>query len=418
MKTLRKMEPGRLSLFREYRGLRRDVYVLFFGRMVTSMGSMIWPMLTLILHSKLGMDASEIATYELLFALISIPVSLFGGRLTDRFSKKYVIIFSDVVSVAAFFLCAALPLSIRSMWIFFTAALFQVIERPAYESLVADMTRPEERERAYSLNYLGANLGLVLAPTIGGLLFRRYLWLAFLLNGIFIASSTVLIFLFVRNTHREENEAAIYEAGRETFSLRKVLGENRLLLLYLLVDGFAASIYQQFGYLMPLDLSAAHGADTGAVLFGSITSVNCIVVVTCTALITRRFAGVREVGKMQVGQTLILLGYLLFRVFLGHPWVYYAAIIVFTLGEIFNTLSAGPYLTKRTPASHRGRLFSVSTVVQQVFAAGFLKLIGWLYDAKGSAFSWAMIFALGLTVLLLERVLSREDRLRYPALYE
>jgi hypothetical protein len=32
-----------MKLLNQYRGLRREIYVLFFGRIVTNLGSMIWP---------------------------------------------------------------------------------------------------------------------------------------------------------------------------------------------------------------------------------------------------------------------------------------------------------------------------------------------------------------------------------------
>ena len=35
----------------QYRNLNREIYVLFWGRIVTSMGSLIWPLLTLILKN-------------------------------------------------------------------------------------------------------------------------------------------------------------------------------------------------------------------------------------------------------------------------------------------------------------------------------------------------------------------------------
>ena len=41
------------KIFSMYAGLRREIYILCFGRFVTAMGSLIWPMLTLILKSKL-----------------------------------------------------------------------------------------------------------------------------------------------------------------------------------------------------------------------------------------------------------------------------------------------------------------------------------------------------------------------------
>lgn len=45
------------KMFGQYRGMRRELYILFWGKAATNMGAMIWPMLTLILSNKLGMNA-------------------------------------------------------------------------------------------------------------------------------------------------------------------------------------------------------------------------------------------------------------------------------------------------------------------------------------------------------------------------
>ena len=50
-----------MKLISQYRGLRREIYILFFGKMVTSLGSMIWPVMTMILSQKLGFSAAEIS---------------------------------------------------------------------------------------------------------------------------------------------------------------------------------------------------------------------------------------------------------------------------------------------------------------------------------------------------------------------
>ncbi|MCI8582241.1 MAG: hypothetical protein HFH13_03790 [Dorea sp.] len=42
-----------MNLLSQYKGLRRENYILCFGCLVTSMGSMIQPMLTLILSQKI-----------------------------------------------------------------------------------------------------------------------------------------------------------------------------------------------------------------------------------------------------------------------------------------------------------------------------------------------------------------------------
>ena len=77
-----------MRLFSEYRGLRRENYVLFFGRIVTNMGSMIWAMMTMILNLKMGYNATETATVTVIGTFAVLPFVLLGGKLADRYNKK------------------------------------------------------------------------------------------------------------------------------------------------------------------------------------------------------------------------------------------------------------------------------------------------------------------------------------------
>ena len=70
-------------MFSQYKGLRKELYILFIGRIMTNMGAMIWPMFTLILNRKLGLNATVIAACMVIFSLVNLPVSLIGGKLAD-----------------------------------------------------------------------------------------------------------------------------------------------------------------------------------------------------------------------------------------------------------------------------------------------------------------------------------------------
>ncbi len=87
-----------MRLIDQYRGLKKEVYVLFFGQIVTSMGAMIWALLTLILNQKMGLDASTIAILVTLAGVLMLPANLWGGKLADRCNKKKIIIYADLVS--------------------------------------------------------------------------------------------------------------------------------------------------------------------------------------------------------------------------------------------------------------------------------------------------------------------------------
>ena len=269
----------KMKLISQYKGLRREIYILCFGRLVTAMGAMIWPMLTMILSQKMGMSAKHIAWVMALVGILSLPANLIGGKMADHLNKKMNIVYLDIVSVICYVVCAVIPLSGKSIVLMFIAATCQSMEHPSYNALTADITVTDDRERAYSLQYLCTNLGFVMSPTIAGFLLRDYLWLAFLISGAAIGCSVVLIFFMVKDITpvMDTSQKAVYQADREGEGLWTVLKENKMIVLYILaVSGYYAT-YQMYNYLLPLDLARLHG-DNGAVIFGSITSVNCVVV--------------------------------------------------------------------------------------------------------------------------------------------
>nr|MCR5640804.1 MFS transporter [Lachnospiraceae bacterium] len=77
-----------MKIINQYRGLKRDNYILFIGRIVTNLGAMIWPMMTLILNKKLGLNATETATFTIVTGIAFLPANLLGGRIADHFNKK------------------------------------------------------------------------------------------------------------------------------------------------------------------------------------------------------------------------------------------------------------------------------------------------------------------------------------------
>ncbi|MBQ7643838.1 MAG: MFS transporter [Spirochaetales bacterium] len=408
----------KVGLFSQYKGLRKELYILFIGRIMTNMGAMIWPMFTLILNRKLGLNATVIAACMVIFSLVNLPVSLIGGKLADKLNKKNIIVVCDLVSIASFIYCAIVPVTITSIAIFAVASLFQTIEWPSYDALVADFSTSKDRERAYSLSYLGTNLGLVLSPTLAGFLFENHLNLAFLINGISIALSTILIFFRIRDVHRETDDspASGYEADLDSkVSALSYIGHSRVVLLFIIAAALSNGVYSMYSYLMPLDMGITY-AERGSVLFGSMSSTNCIVVVTCTALITRLFRKIRESGKMLIGEGLILAGYLLFLLFIRQPIMCFVAITVFTFGEIFNTLSSSPFLTRRIPASHRGRIIAVMNVVCGLSSSAIQLAVGWIYDKAGSPTAWTTVIGIGIAEILIVAVMAAFDRKDYPGL--
>lgn len=407
-----------INIISQYKGLRRENYILCFGRLVTAMGAMVRPMLTMILSQKLGMNAVQVAWVTALMGILSIPANLVGGKMADRFSKKMNIVYLDIVSVVCYIICGLIPLSGKSIVLMFIASTCQNMENPSYNSLTADITLTEDREGGYSLQYLMGNLGGVMASAVAGFMFRNYLWLAFLLSGISIGISSVLIFLFVQNITpvKDISQKAVYQADRHGESLRVILRENRLILLYILTASGYGAMYQMYNYLVPMDLVRLHG-DTGAVIYGTVTSVNCIIVVIFTPIFTRLLQRFSEPVKTMYGYLMMLFGYGIFLVFAGHISFYYVAMIVMTWGEVSNMLAESPYLTRRMPASHRGRVHGLMEVTRIGIMSGYQMLIGVIYKNSTPTFTWIVVLMTGVLFLGLTGILTVKDKRRYKNLY-
>lgn len=404
--------------FSMYAHLPKEVYVLAFGKIMTSMGALIWPMLTLIMSEKLNLNGQTIGMYMMMFSMFMGPFYLLGGKLADKYNKKHIIVTFDLIGNSLYFVCAVLPISMTTLYLLAVASVFQSMEQPAYDALIADLTTYKDRERAYSLNYLAMNLGLVMAPMIGGILFNNYLNISFFINGLADISSTLLLLLFIKNVKNTVRDSKIvneYEKG-EAGSIFKVFSERKLFFLLFIISGIAAMIYNQFNFLMPLHMEEAFRG-SGAFKFGILASINAVVVVIGTPIVTKKFSGVTDVRIMYLGQLLESVG-LAFFIFVNRYFVVaVVGIIIFTTGEIFGSISKTPYLTKRIPETHRGRVLSITNSCAGLIGILSNYVIGILIDYYTFHTVWSIIAAIGLFTMILYSIYLRMDKKAYPGLY-
>ena len=412
------------KIITQYSGLKREIYVLFVGQVVTAMGSFVWPMLTFLLTTKLGFSDGTATLLIATAGLISLPMALLGGKLADRFPRKNIIILFDCLTVSLYVLAAMLPIGYHTAAVVFFASLFQTLESPAYNALSADYSTTRQRERAFSLSYLGFNLGFVFGASVGGMLFEFHTNLAFLLNGLSIFLSTALIFLFVRPENAvQEGEAAEECLGEyekpveEKCSILTVLKQRWVVAAVLLIGCFGQTSSNTVGILLPLQLKEEMGQH-GAAVYGYLSSLNGFVVILFTPLLTMALKRLTEIPKAILGMGLFLSGMTLFMV-TRQQWLLYVGMFVFTLGEVVTVLGSNPYTSRRVPASHRGRIGGVNSVLSSVFFTLIQYSVSFaLMIAEGDyRLLWLIFIGCGLAAMALYGLVYPADRHRFPALY-
>ena len=414
------------QLITQYGGLKREVYILFIGKLVTAMGSFVWPMLTFLLTTKLGMSDGASTLMIATASVLSFPAALWGGKLADRFSRKSIIILFDCLTVSFYIIAAILPLTIGTAIILFLAGLFQTIESPAYDALNSDYSSSAQREKAYSLSYLGFNLGYIVGASVAGILFENFIRLAFCINGLAVFTSTVLIIFFVhkKNAISEDTESleknySEYEMPiDDKISVLTVLKQRPVLLYMLIVGCFASMPANLVGILLPLQLKEGL-AEAGATLYGYLNSLNGFVVILFTPVFTVLLKKLTEIPKTIIGLLLFVAGIALFSA--GNiTGILFLGMFVFTLGEVITVLGSNPYASRRIPASHRGRIGGISSVVHSIFSSLTQYLISFMLILSHSNYRllWLIFVSFGLMASVAYTFLYRPDKKTFPKLYE
>jgi MFS family permease len=388
-----------------YRGLPREAYVLFFARMVNSLGNFVRPLLTLLLTERLGMGQAEAGFFVMLASLMYVPGSVISGRLADRVGRKKVFCVFWVLAVLSLVPCAFLGASPAVVWLLILNAFLSGAGWPVLTAMVTDLTNRDNRARVFSLLYFGNNIGFALGPALAGLLYRRHLPWIFVGDGITTLLALLLVMAFVKETLPDPEAVGADPGGSpeeraEEGSTLNALLRRPTLLVFSVALSLYNFVYVQHTFSLPLQMKELFGAD-GAPLFGFMMSVNALTVVALTPLVARLTSRFSDLVNTALGGLLYALGFGMILLIRQVPW-FVVSTVVWTLGEILVVTNSKAYISNRTPLSHRGRFAAATDIISGAgFTLGPL-LMGGLIGRTGLGIVWVISFvlAVGGTLLL------------------
>lgn len=236
--------------------------------------------------------------------------------------------------------------------------------------------------------------------------------------------STVLIFFFVKpeNAIREDAETAQsygeYEKPLpESVSVLQVLRQRKAVLFVLLIGCLAAMTNNTVGILLPLQLKEQMGQH-GAAVYGYLNSLNGFVVILFTPILTMVLRKLTEIPKAILGMGLFLCGMVLFMNG-SAQWLLFVGMFVYTLGEVVTVLGYNPYASRRIPASHRGRIGGLSSVMQSIVQSVTQYSISFVLMAADGNYRllWMSFIGFGIVIIALYALVYPMDRKRFPKLY-
>ncbi len=330
------------------------------------MGAFVGPLITLLLTDKIGLSTGEAGVFVTISTSMFVPASMIGGYLSDRFNRKNTLCLLTLVQALCFLVCGFIKLSMLVPVLLLAASFFSCAAQTSSSAMIADLSDKNNRQGAFSLLYLGGNIGFSIGPLIAGFLYRSYLPLIFIGDAFTTILAVVIIFINVPETKPQyiiDEEILLDDFERaEEGSAIKALIKRPQILVFGIISIFISFSFSQVHFSLPLYSNVIFGVNNGPRVFGTLMSTNGIVVVIMTIFIigyTKKFDASLNVA----------LSTIFWAVGLG--MLYYVttfkmmiiSTIIWTIGEILHATNVGVYIANNSPKSHRARFNSLYGII-------------------------------------------------------
>jgi MFS family permease len=164
-------------------------------------GGIVLPLMPLWFLLKFNAVQQQVSLVFASYQLVVALVMLFAPFLGERLGKVRAIVYTQAVSIALLMIIPLSPIFILASSLFVVRQASMNMTNPLYNSMVMKMVPEEERARAASYINLLDSIPRAFGPILTGYLFGQGdLFLSFYIAAIFYSISTLLFFVFFKNT--------------------------------------------------------------------------------------------------------------------------------------------------------------------------------------------------------------------------
>ncbi|MFF7856792.1 MFS transporter [Streptomyces sp. NPDC007904] len=398
---------GRRAVRETVSGLPPAFWWLWTSTLVNRLGAFVATFMALYLTLDRGYSATYAGLVAALHGLGGVISSLIAGVMTDRLGRRPTLLVAQASTAVSVALLGFVRDPVAIAAVAFLVGMASNASRPAVQAMMADIVRPEDRIRAFSLNYWAINLGFAVSSMAAGFI-AEYSYLAgFLIEALMTMVCAVVV--FVKLPESKPVRSAEAAAREDSVGLGTVLRDRR----FMSVVGLSfliALIFQQASIGLPVAMGEAGFTPAD---YGMAIAVNGVLIVALQIPVTR-FIEHRDPGRLLVISSL-LAGYGFgLTAFAGSVGVFALTVCVWTLAEIVNAPTQTGLVVRLSPVHGRGRYQGMYTMSWAVAALVAPLMSGVVIDRFGAEWLWGVCAVVGTVAGLgyaaLMRRLPAEDK--------
>ncbi|WP_237527401.1 MULTISPECIES: MFS transporter [unclassified Streptomyces] len=369
-------------------GLPRAFWWLWISTLVNRLGAFVATFMALYLTLERGYSASYAGLVAALHGLGGVVSSLGAGVMTDRLGRRPTLLIAQASTAVSVAVLGFMEHPVAIAGVALLVGMASNASRPAVQAMMADIVRPEDRVRAFSLNYWAINLGFAVSSAGAGFIASYSYRAGFLIEAAMTMVCAIVVFTKLPESRPVQTE--VEKAAEPVVGLGTVLRDGR----FMGVVGLSfvvALIFQQGSVGLPVAMGEAGFTPAD---YGLAIAVNGVLIVVMQIPVTR-FIEHRDPRRLLVISS-VVAGYGFgLTAFAGSLGVFALTVCVWTLAEIVNAPTQTGLVVRLSPVHGRGRYQGMYTMSWSVAALVAPLMSGFMIDRFGAEWLWGTCAVLG-----------------------
>ncbi|MCG5469225.1 MFS transporter [Micromonospora sp. LAH09] len=359
-----------------FRALPRPLRMLVYASFINRAGMFVFPLLAVYLVQSRHLSTGEAGVLISVGSTGLLAGSLLSGPVCARAGRRAALVTSLLLNAVGYL---GLALLNGPTWTYavllFVALVGMGMFAPAANTLIADLTQPEQRPFAYTVSYLANNLGMGVGPLLGGFAAAYSYQLMFAGNILLGLLAAATIWLFVPADTRRVPAARPAGTTRRASLLRDL----DVAVLVVVSICFVAPLIG-LEYTLPLAVTTVLHSSVAVV--GAVYTINSVVVVSASLLIEKRMKAYSTRALLITAGLLWSTGMAILVFAFSLPAVLLST-VVWTLGEIIASVVIPTYIADHVQEHRVGSFMALNGFVLSSARLVVPMGLGFVWQAGG-----------------------------------